>query len=58
MPNLLNRYSELLNRIGIKNLPALPDEMKERLKNTTRLAEKVRVLEDIVASLERQGLVK
>lgn len=53
----LRRYQRSLNHIGIKNLPALPDEMKERLKAARKLEDKVRVLEDIESTLSRQGLI-
>lgn len=54
---LLLRYDHALNHIGINNLPALPDDMKDALKKATKLEDKVRVLEDIEASLMRQGLI-
>lgn len=57
MRQLLIRYKKSLDHIGIKKLPALPDEMKERLKKATKLDEKVIVLEDIEAYLTRQGLI-
>ena len=54
---LLKRYSKSLNHIGIKNLSVLPDEIKDKLKVTTNLEDKVKLFEVIEASLSRQGLI-
>lgn len=54
---LLRRYSKSLNHIGVKNLSVLPDETKDELKATRKLADKVRLFEAIEKSLSRQGLI-
>ena len=54
---LLRRYDKALNHIGINNLSALPEEMKERLREAHILCDKVVVLEDIEAILVKQGLI-
>lgn len=55
---MLKRYSDALDKIGYNNLLVLPDDMKEALKNTTNLAEKTQLLEDILKNLQRQGLAR
>ena len=55
--SLLERYKKTMDHIGLKNLTALPDEVKAALKNTTALGDKVKLLESIELNLERQGLV-
>ena len=55
--NLLDRYKRSLDRIGINNLPALPENMRAALKNATALSDKVKVLEAIEEHLSKQGLI-
>ena len=53
----LKRYEFLIDKIGIRNISALPDEDKEKLKKATTLKAKVEELEKIKKKLERQGLI-
>lgn len=53
----VKKYSYLLNKIGIKNLTVLPEETKDELKATTDINKKIELLEEIVCSWERQGLI-
>ncbi len=53
----VKRYSYLLNKIGIRNLTVLPEETKNSLKATTDINKKIKLLEEIVESWERQGLI-
>lgn len=53
----VKRYSYLLNKIGIRNLTVLPEETKNELKATTDINKKIELLEEIVGSWERQGLI-
>ena len=53
----LKRLEFLIDKIGLRNLSALPDEDKEKLKKATRIKDKVEELEKIKEKLERQGLI-
>lgn len=50
----LDRYRAVMSRISAGELLALPVEIKELLKNTTALEDKVDILEEIVKRIERR----
>lgn len=54
---LEQRYKSAIDKIGMRNLAALPEEIKMPLKKTTNLSDKVKLLEAILQSLQKQGLV-
>lgn len=54
---LEQRYQRAIDKIGIQNLAAMPEEVKRPLKQATKLDDKVRILETLLLTLQKQGLV-
>ena len=54
---LEQRYKTAIDKIGIGNLAAMPEEVKRPLKQATNLEDKVRILETLVVTLKKQGLI-
>ena len=48
---LVKRWSELINEIGVERLLSLPEAVKDVLKNTNDLETKVKMFELILSKL-------